>query len=63
MRSLARRADGARPIASIVTLLCGSGYRYGSSYFDDTWIAGRGFDLAPYEARLTRFLHEGYLTE
>lgn len=52
-----RRESGA-----IVTLLCDSGYRYGSSYFDDKWIAGRGFDLAPYEARLTRFLRGGGLT-
>lgn len=45
MRAAGR--DGA-----IVTLLCDSGERYRSTLFDDAWIAGRGLDLAPAQARL-----------
>ena len=44
---------------SIVTLLCDSGYRYNSTYFNDAWIKERGLDLAPYEACVTRFLETG----
>ncbi|WP_100447408.1 L-cysteine desulfhydrase Cds1 [Glycomyces xiaoerkulensis] len=41
---------------SVVTLLCDSGGRYGSSYFDDGWLAEQGIDLRPAEARLAALL-------
>ncbi len=44
---------------SIVTLLCDSGYRYNSTYFNDKWLSERGLELAPYEACVTRFLETG----
>ncbi|WGL52852.1 PLP-dependent cysteine synthase family protein [Nocardioides sp. BP30] len=47
---------------SVVTLLCDSGERYLSSYYDDEWIAGRGIDLAPYLAALERYQSTGVLT-
>lgn len=33
---------------SIVTLLCDDGMRYLDTYFSDAWVAGQGWDLAPY---------------
>ncbi|WP_017933240.1 PLP-dependent cysteine synthase family protein [Nocardioides sp. Iso805N] len=47
---------------SVVTLLCDGGERYLSSYYDDTWLAGRGIDLAPYLVALGRFESTGFLT-
>ncbi|MGU3495283.1 PLP-dependent cysteine synthase family protein [Xanthobacteraceae bacterium A53D] len=41
---------------SLVTLLCDRGERYGKTYYDDGWVASQGFDIAPYEARVERFL-------
>ena len=37
---------------SIVTLLCDSGGRYGSTYFDDEWVAAQGLDLEAANERL-----------
>ncbi|MGP9694185.1 PLP-dependent cysteine synthase family protein [Brachybacterium sp. AOP25-B2-12] len=37
---------------SIVTLLCDSGDRYASTYYDDDWVTAQGFDLAPWDAVL-----------
>ncbi|MCH7231786.1 PLP-dependent cysteine synthase family protein [Glycomyces sp. L485] len=41
---------------SIVTLLCDSGERYASTYFDDEWIAAEGIDLASARERLAELL-------
>jgi cysteine synthase len=41
---------------SIVTLLCDSGQRYGSTYFDDDWVAAQGMDLEAATARLAPLL-------
>ncbi|GAB3219892.1 PLP-dependent cysteine synthase family protein [Glycomyces halotolerans] len=41
---------------SIVTLLCDSGGRYGSTYFDDEWIAEQGIDLRAARERLAHLL-------
>jgi cysteine synthase A len=48
------RREGRR--GSIVTLLCDSGERYGSTYFDDEWIAAQGLDLEAANARLEPLL-------
>src|SRR5690606_16238101 len=37
---------------SIVTLLCDSGGRYGSTYFDDEWVAAQGLVLEAANERL-----------
>ena len=44
---------------SVVTLLCDSGDRYASTYFDDAWCAREGLDLAPPNAVLERFVASG----
>ena len=51
------RAAGTR--GSVVTLLCDDGRRYGRSYYDDEWVAARGWDLAPSTAVLDAFLATG----
>jgi cysteine synthase A len=40
---------------SVVTLLCDDGRRYSHTYYDDDWVAERGWDLAPHEAQLKVF--------
>jgi cysteine synthase A len=47
---------------SIVTLLCDSGDRYAGTYFDDDWVAARGWDLAPYRVAVRDFLADGRWT-
>lgn len=49
---LARRMHAAGETGSIVTLLCDSGERYRSTYFDDAWVRSRGLDLGAYTADL-----------
>ncbi|MCX2954561.1 PLP-dependent cysteine synthase family protein [Lentzea sp. NEAU-D7] len=44
---------------SVVTLLCDSGERYEHTYYNDTWVAAQGLDLAPHLATLTRFYSTG----
>ncbi len=50
-------ADGAQ--GSIVTLLCDGGERYAHSYYDDAWVAAKGWDLAEPAAQIERFLATG----
>ncbi|MBY6437634.1 PLP-dependent cysteine synthase family protein [Rhodococcus kroppenstedtii] len=51
------RAAGER--GSIVTLLCDGGERYEHTYYDDAWVAERGWDLAAEHDRIDRFLATG----
>jgi cysteine synthase A len=46
---------------SVVTLLCDGGERYEHTYYDDAWLAGKGIDIAPYEAALAEFSATGVL--
>jgi cysteine synthase A len=46
---------------SVVTLLCDSGERYLSTYYDDDWLAAWGIDLAPYRAALAAYDETGVL--
>ena len=39
---------------SIVILLCDSGERHRSSYYDDNWVKAKGLDLAPYADAIER---------
>lgn len=41
---------------SVVALLCDSGERYASTYFNDEWVAARGWDLRPWWEELHRAL-------
>jgi cysteine synthase len=47
---------------SVVTLLCDDGRRYDRSYYDDAWVAERGWDLAGPTAVLDQFLRTGEWT-
>ena len=51
------RAAGTR--GSVVTLLCDDGRRYANTYYDDVWVAARGWDLAPPTAVLENFMITG----
>jgi cysteine synthase A len=42
-----------------VTLLCDDGRRYAHSYYDDAWVAARGWDLAGPTRVLDHFLATG----
>jgi cysteine synthase A len=44
---------------AVVSLLCDSGERYRSTYFNDAWLAERGLDTAAAEARIDRFFETG----
>jgi cysteine synthase A len=44
---------------SLVTLICDSGERYASTYFDAGWLRESGIDIAPYKASIERFLDTG----
>lgn len=58
---LATRLARAGETGSIVTLLCDGGDRYAATYFDDDWVAERGFDLAPWAAALAAYEVSGEL--
>lgn len=51
------RAEG--DTGSLVTLLCDGGERYVLTYFDDSWLADRGIDIAPYRESLEEFSRTG----
>jgi len=44
---------------SLVTLICDSGDRYASTYYDPAWLAAQGIDIVPFRARIERFLDTG----
>jgi cysteine synthase len=48
---------------SVVTLLCDDGRRYANSYYDDAWVAERGWDLAAPTRTLDHFLVTGTWAE
>ena len=51
------QADGVA--GSVVSILCDSGDRYRSSYFDDAWLDAQGLDIADDERRIRAFLDHG----
>ncbi|MGI8612998.1 MAG: PLP-dependent cysteine synthase family protein [Nocardioidaceae bacterium] len=51
------RADGRE--GSVVTLLCDSGDRYGTTYYSDQWLGEQGIDIEPYTHALDRFAAAG----
>ncbi|MCO5091367.1 PLP-dependent cysteine synthase family protein [Bosea sp. (in: a-proteobacteria)] len=44
---------------SLVTLICDAGDRYASTYYEPGWLAAQKLDIAPYKAKLDRFLDTG----
>lgn len=44
---------------SLVALLCDGGERYADTYYNDQWVVGRGWDLAPAREFVTEFLMGG----
>jgi cysteine synthase A len=44
---------------SVVTLICDGGDRYAGTYYNDTWVAAQGLELAPYTEALESFLESG----
>lgn len=46
---------------SVVSLICDSGERYRSTYFNDAWVKSQRLDLAPYDAAMRRFMRTGRL--
>lgn len=44
---------------SLVSLICDSGDRYTSTYYNETWLAANGFDIAPARAMIENALDTG----
>lgn len=44
---------------SLVTLICDSGERYASTYFNFEWLREHGIDISAHRARIERFLDSG----
>jgi cysteine synthase len=44
---------------SVVTLICDGGERYRHSYYSDDWVAGQGWELAPYTEAIEHLLGTG----
>jgi len=44
---------------SLVTLICDAGDRYATTYYDPDWLAAEKLDIAPYIAKIDRFLDTG----
>ena len=60
--AVARLADQmarAGDKGSIVSILCDSGERYGSTYYNGDWLAAQGLDTAEEETRIAEFLATG----
>ena len=58
-----RGHDRAGREGSLVTLICDSGDRYASTYFNADWLKENDIDTDPYRAALERFLDTGELVE
>ncbi len=44
---------------SLVTLICDSGDRYATSYYDEAWLESQNWDIDGWRARIERFLDTG----
>ena len=51
--------DAAGVSGSVVSILCDDGERYLDSYYNQDWLDGKGFDLAPYRKQLDAFYQTG----
>ncbi len=50
-------AEGVQ--GSVVSLICDEGQRYARTYYDDAWVAARGWQPEPYRRQLEEFLSTG----
>ena len=57
--ALIREMAVKREAGAVVSLLCDSGERYRSTYFNDDWLRERGLDTAQMEAEVERFFDSG----
>jgi cysteine synthase A len=57
--ALIREMAAAGEAGAVVSLLCDSGERYRSTYFNDAWLAERGLDTASAEAEVAGFFEQG----
>ena len=58
LSSAARMAREGRT-GALVTLICDSGERYASTYYDSAWLATNGLDIQPWRDRIEAFLDYG----
>lgn len=56
---LAAQMMEARQEGSLVTLICDSGDRYASTYYNQEWLTENGLDIEPYRQAIERFLETG----
>src|SRR3546814_4660665 len=56
---LARQMHEAGQEGSIVTVLCDSGERYTQTYYNDGWLAARGFDIGNLESAVQACAQDG----
>jgi cysteine synthase A len=49
---IVERMRAAGETGSVVTLICDGGERYASTYWDDEWVAARGWDVEAHRERL-----------
>lgn len=54
--AMVREMRAAGEHGSIVTLLCDSGERYAGTYFDDAWVAGKGWEIDAWQRELAEAL-------
>ena len=48
---------------SVVSLICDDGRRYAQTYYDDGWLAQRGWALEPYASALQEFARTGVFVD
>ncbi len=58
---LVQRLGTSRRTGSIVSLICDTGDRYSSTYYNDEWLAGQNIDITPFERTLEDFSSTGVL--
>ncbi len=57
--AIIREMAEAGEAGAVVSLLCDSGERYRSTYYDDAWLADHGLDTAAHEAEVEEFFVRG----
>ncbi len=57
--TLVREMAFNKDFGSVVSLLCDSGERYRSTYYNDAWLAENGLDTTGVEADVKQFFEEG----
>lgn len=58
---LAQKMHESSEIGSVVSLICDTGIRYASTYYNDSWLQDQGIDILPFTAALESFTTTGQL--